>query len=136
MAAGITRIHGQAAAGAFYGLQPLVLKVGKSNVMTADTVVSGGGNSGDTLVTEGGYSKAVRAIQTVASIVWLGAVDGGEDFVTAIIDAGTFNDGPGATTAGQYGALKDALGAQFGNAGSGYSVATYATLTGTATFSA
>lgn len=136
MAAGITRIHGQAAAGAFYGLQPAVLKVGKNNVMTADTVVSGGGTSGDTLVSEGGYSLAVKAIETVASIVWLGAHDAGDDYVTAVIDAGTFNSGAGLTTAGQYGALKDALAAQCGGSGSDYSVAVYTTLTGTATFSA
>jgi len=127
--AGIARVHGAVAAQGFYGLQPLVVKVGKSNVMTA-TTYDGNGN----IDTIGGYDLAVTAIETVASIVWLGAVDGGADYVTAVVDGATINAGAGATTAGAYGALKDALASQLGGTGSDYTVTTSSTLNGVGTF--
>lgn len=66
---GITRVHGTTSAGGFYGLQPLIFLVGNSanTVGTADTL------DGNGLITaEGNFTKAVRAIQERASIVFLG----------------------------------------------------------------
>lgn len=67
MAYGIDRKNGSVVNPAgFYGLQPVILKVAGTNVGTAD---SGGGT---TAITEGNYTKAVRAIGRIASIVYLG----------------------------------------------------------------
>jgi hypothetical protein len=100
--AGISRVHGQAVPGAFYGLAPLVLKVADSG--SGFTAASGGGTSA---ITEGGYDKAVRAVESLGSIVWLGTQ--ADATFTCIVDSATFNNGAGATTSGAYGALKDAL---------------------------
>lgn len=98
----ISKTHGQVAAGAFFGYTPLVIKVADSS--TRFTIDSGGGTSA---ITEGGYSKAVKAIQSLGSIVWLGAQT--DAAITVIVDQPTFNAGAGATTSGAYGALKDAM---------------------------
>lgn len=124
--ASISRTHGQASAGAFYGLQPLVIKVADSG--SGFTANSGGGTSA---ITEGGYEKAVRAMESLGSIVWLGAQ--ADATFTAVVDSSTFNNGAGATTSGAYGALKDAL------AGAGFTVGnltvtTSSTLNGAGTF--
>jgi hypothetical protein len=100
----INRVHGQASAGAFYGYSPLAIKVADSgNNFTADTV-----NATTGVITEGGYSKAVKAIQTLGSIVLLGARTDGTA-VSAIVDAPSFNQGAGAISTGTFGALKDAI---------------------------
>jgi len=104
----VNRFNGAAAAGAFYGYQPLVIKItdaaaGATGVLTANT-----GGSGLAIV-EGGYEKATRAIQTCGSIVWLSAQASDSKTISAIVDGPTYNTGPGATTAGSFGALKDAL---------------------------
>jgi hypothetical protein len=92
---GISRVHGQTAAGAFFGYTPLVVKVacsgGAANVFTADAV---DGTTG--AITDGGYTVARRTLQNFASIVWLGAADGGFDNFTAIVDQPTANQGDGA----------------------------------------
>lgn len=124
--AGIARTHGAASAEAFYGLQPLVIKIADSGSgFTAD---SGGGT---TEITEGGYTKGIRALQTVASIVWLGAQTNAS--LCAVIDSGTANNGAGATTAGAWGALKDAL-ADAGFTVGNLTVTTSSTLNGAGTF--
>jgi len=65
---GITKVHGSTTAGSFYGgYQPLFLLVSGTNVGTADTVSSAG-----LITAEGNFSKAVRAIQQLASIVIIG----------------------------------------------------------------
>lgn len=101
--AALNRVHGQVAAGAFYGYTPLVIKIADSGSrFTADSV---NGTTG--AITEGGYALAVKAIQSLGSIVWLGAqLDAS---ITVIVDQPTFNAGAGATTSGAYGALKDAM---------------------------
>lgn len=106
MSAGIARVHGQAAAGAFYGYSPVVVKILNTGTFTADSV---DGTTG--AITEGGYSKAVKAVQTVGSIVWLGAQNA--NTFTAIVDYPSLNQGDGAggnagATTG-FGALKAAL---------------------------
>lgn len=67
MAYGIDRKNGSVLnPRGFFGLQPVFLKVADTNVGTAD---SGGGT---TAITEGNYTKAIRAIGGIASIVYLG----------------------------------------------------------------
>lgn len=132
MSAGITRVHGEAAAGAFYGLQPIVVNIAATGKFTADTVTSGGGTSGDILVSEGGYAKAVKALETLASIVWLGTQ--ANDSFTAVVDGTSFNTGAGATTAGTYGALKDSLVSECGGSAGNYTVTISTALNGAGTF--
>lgn len=124
----IARVHGSPDAYSFYGLQPKVVLINRANVFTADT---GGGT---TAITEGGRTKAIRALQTVASIVWLGGQHSGDDYVCAVVDSATFNDGPGATTAGTYGALKDALVATVGGAAGNYTITASTALEADGTF--
>ena len=50
----------------FYGYQPIFLKLAGTNVATLDT---GGGT---TAVTEGNLSKTIKAVQSLASIVYIG----------------------------------------------------------------
>lgn len=124
--AGISRINGNAVAGAFYGLQPLVVKVADSG--SGFTASTGGGT---TAIVEGGYEKAVRALETVGSIVWLGAQ--ADATFTAVVDGASVNRGPGATTSGAWGALKDAL-ASAGFTVGNLTVTTSSTLNGAGTF--
>jgi hypothetical protein len=94
----VNRFNGAAAGGAFYGYQPLVIKVAATAGFLAST-----GGAGSAIV-EKGYDKAVRVIQQFGSIVWLSAqTDNG---LTVIVDGATFN-----TEGGNYTALKAALGA-------------------------
>ena len=68
----------------FYGYQPVFLKIAGTNVGRADT---GGGT---TAITERELSKSIRAIQTKATIVYLGNVATNQ-YVVAV-------DGPTAST--------------------------------------
>jgi len=127
------KVHGQAAPGAFFGYTPLVIKVTDSATtsFTADTTDTATG-----VITEGGYSKAVKAMQTLGSIIWLGARTDAQYF-TCIVDQPSFNAGGGAITTSAYGALKDAMvlagvTATVGN----LTVNAYTTLTNQAAFSA
>jgi hypothetical protein len=83
---GATRVNGSAQAGSFYGYQPLFFSVTNTatNVGTADTVPGGGA-----AITEGNFSKAIRGIQSVGSIVFIGT-RANAGFVCAI-DAATAN---------------------------------------------
>jgi hypothetical protein len=95
----IDRVHGTASAGAFYGIQPLCIKVtDSSSNFTAD---SGGGTSA---IVEGGYTKMVRAIQTLGSVVILGTQANGA--FCAVVDGASFNAGGDATNTGWGGILK------------------------------
>ena len=65
--AGISRVHGGVVAESlFSGYQQTFLKITGTNVGTADT-----GGAG-TAITEGNFQKAIRAIQTVATISYIG----------------------------------------------------------------
>lgn len=66
---GISRVHGSAAAGGFYGLQPTILLVGNAanTVGTADTVDANG-----KITAFGNFGKAITGLQTMASIVFVG----------------------------------------------------------------
>lgn len=133
--AGVSRVTGdsglgnQAAAGAFYGFQPLVVKVtDSSSNFTANSVASDG------VITEGGYEKLVRAAQTLGSIVWLGAQADGA--FTMIVDRNNFNAGGDSTNTGAYGILKTlatAVADEIGTAGT-IAVTTSTVLNGAGTF--
>ena len=95
----IDRVHGTASAGAFYGIQPLAVRITDSgNNFTAD---SGGGTSA---IVEGGYTKMVRAIQTLGSVVILGTQANGA--FCAVVDGASFNAGGDSTNTGWGGILK------------------------------
>lgn len=102
--AGITRVHGGAAPGAFYGLQPTFLKItiatAKLNMHTNFGAV------------DSNYEKVVRAVQTVGSVVLAGepAAVSSNSVVVFMVDGATLNNGAGAVTSGAFGALKDAIG--------------------------
>ena len=92
------------AAGAVYGYDPLVIKIADSTSgFTAGTASA----DGVAAATEGGYDKVIRAIQTLGSTIIISAQDNAA--ICVVVDGATFNAGAGATTAGAYGALKDAV---------------------------
>jgi hypothetical protein len=94
--AGIDRIHGGVTAETLHGgYQQTFLKItGGSTQFTADTV-----NATTGAITEGGFSKAISAIQTVASIVYIGTrADTG--FIVAVDGATAQPDGPAYDTNG------------------------------------
>jgi len=121
----VNRFNGAAAAGAFYGYTPLVIKLACTGGFTANT-----GGAGAAIV-DGGFERVVRAVQQLGSIVWLGAQN--DDSLTVIVDGPTFNAGAGATTSGAYGALKDAVLANRAGSGS-LTVTTSSVLNGAGTF--
>jgi len=123
----VNRYNGSPAAGSFYGYQFVVIKVANSNnVFTAD---SGGGA---TAITEGGYAKAVRAFAQISSLIVLSTQVNAA--ITVIVDAATVNAGPGGTTSGAYGALKDAMASAVGGSASDYTVTTSTALLGGGSF--
>lgn len=124
--AGVDRVNGSPIPGAFYGYPPLVLKILNTGTFTAD---SGGGT---TAIVEGGYSKAVKAIGTVGSIIWLGTQT--SSTFTVIVDYPSFNLGSGATTSGLFGALKDALVSEVGSSAGLYNISSATTLTADGNF--
>ena len=65
--AGISRVNGGVVAETLHGgLQTVYLLIGGTNVGTADT-----GGAG-TAITEGNWSKSIRAVQTIATTVFIG----------------------------------------------------------------
>lgn len=128
MALGQVKVNGKLAAGAFYGYQPLVILVAATGKFTATT---GGTSQADPLV-EGGYDKAIRAVQQLGSTIIVGAQTANNFAV--IVDGATFNAGAGLTTAGAYGALKDALVSAVGGSVGNYTVTTSSALNGDGTF--
>jgi hypothetical protein len=87
-----------------YGYSPLAIKIADSTSGFTAGVQSADGIAAST---EGGYDKVIRAIQTLGSTIIIGTQANGA--VCVVVDAATFNAGPGAITAGAYGALKDAV---------------------------
>ncbi len=79
---GINRVHGGVEEGFLLsGYSQTFLKITGTNVGTADT---GGAGSA---ITEGNFSKAIRAIQTIATTSWIGPrADGG---FLVLVDAPT-----------------------------------------------
>ena len=100
MATRALKVNGQVAAGAFYGYSPLCIRVTDSgNAFTADSVDTATG-----AITEGGYSKMVKAMQTLGSIVILGSQANGA--FCAVVDGPSFNKGGDTTNTGAYGILQ------------------------------
>jgi hypothetical protein len=97
----ISRTHGQVSAGAFYGLQPIILKISGTNVGTLDS----GGNT--TAITEGNFTKSIRAIQRIASIVYIGTR--ADNQFVVIIDGATANAYVSANTDTDVAAAIDAV---------------------------
>lgn len=92
--AGIDRVHGSVVAPVtLHGGYPMLfLKIAaNNNQFTAD---SGGGT---TAITEGGFTKAIRAIQRVATIVYIGARANGQ-FVVALDSSTAQPTGPAYDT--------------------------------------
>jgi hypothetical protein len=66
--AGISRVNGYAQAGGFYGYTPAFYLVTGTNVGTANSPATPDG----TAITEGNFDKAIRAIERISSIVFVG----------------------------------------------------------------
>jgi hypothetical protein len=125
----ISRVHGQVGAGQFFGYTPLVILVSAAGKFTADT-----GGAGVAIV-EGGYAKALKAVQTVGSVVWLAAR--AANTFAVIVDQPTFNQGDGVAGSGVttgFGALKAALAVNCGGAASDYTVTSGSVFAGDGTF--
>ena len=126
----LNRVHGQVGPGAFFGYTQIVVKIAATGKFTADAVDATTG-----AITEGGYAKAVKAMQTFGSITWLGGQN--DDSITAIMDRPTLNQVAGSTTSGNLGALKDAVAtALVGGIGAvaSYTVTVSTALVGAGTF--
>lgn len=129
MALGQVKVNGKAVAGAFYGYQPLALKIADSQ--SGFTATTGGTSATDPLV-EGGFDKGIRAVETLGSLIILGTQLNASLFV--IVDGASFNAGAGATTAGAYGALKDAVASATGMGAGNLTVTATTTITGAGAF--
>ena len=108
------KVNGLTTAGSFFGYTPKFLKISGTNVATADTASV----DGVAAFTEGNLAKAVRALQTRASIVHIG--ERADDLVVIAVDA--------ATNADTDQVLENLIDAAVGGDGTG-SVATVATIT-------
>lgn len=88
----IQRVHGSPSAETLHGgYQMTFLKITGSNIGTADT---GGGT---TAIVEGNFTKALRAIQTIATTVYIGPrADSG--FIIAVDGATAQPTGPAYDT--------------------------------------
>ena len=100
---GISRVNGNAAAGSFYGYQPLFFKV----TNTADDIGTASTGGGTSAIVEGNFEKAIRAIQRSASVVIVGA-RGDAGFVVGI-DGATANAFVSANTDTDVAAALDAV---------------------------
>jgi hypothetical protein len=88
----IQRVHGNPAAGTFHGgYQTQFYLVTGTNIGTVDT------GGGDAAIVEGNYTKSIRAVQTIASLVFIGpAVANG--FVIGVDGATAQPTGPAYDT--------------------------------------
>lgn len=90
--AGISRVNGGVTSEFMMGAyQQTFLKITGTNIGTADT---GGGT---TAITEGNFSKAIRTIQTIATISWIGPRHN-DGFVILVDGATAQPDGPAYNT--------------------------------------
>ena len=113
--ASLNRVHGKAFAASFYGIQPRAVQIYNSS----DSPFSY--DSSENPVVDDNYDKAVKACAQIGSIVILGG-HSDYDYFTAVFDGATVNDGPGDTTDGTWGALKDALANQLGLTASNFNI--------------
>ena len=90
--AGISRVNGGVTSEFMMGAyQQTFLKITGTDIGTADT---GGGT---TAITEGNFSKAIRTIQTIATISWIGPRHN-DGFVILVDGATAQPDGPAYNT--------------------------------------
>lgn len=91
--AGISRVHGAPVERATLtgGLQMTFLLLAGTNIGTADT---GGGTSA---IVEGNFTKAIRAVQTIATVVYVGDRNANK-FVIAVDGATAQPTGPAYDT--------------------------------------
>lgn len=91
--AGISRVHGAPVERATLtgGYQMTFLLIAGTNIGTAD---SGGGT---TAITEGNFTKAIRALQTIATVVYVGDRNA-DKFVVAVDGATAQPTGPAYDT--------------------------------------
>jgi hypothetical protein len=89
----------------FSGYQPLFIKLyDSSSLFTADTV---DGVTGE--ITYGGRTRALQVIATFGSILMVD-IDSNTDYITVIVDAGSFNSGSTMNESDvSFGALDKAL---------------------------
>lgn len=88
----IERVHGSPAAGTLHGgYQQQFFKITGTDIGTVDT---GGGT---TAIVEGNYTKAIRAIQTIATTVWIGPAEA-NGFLVAVDGATAQPTGPAYDT--------------------------------------
>lgn len=88
----IQRVHGNPAAGTLHGgYQQVFLLITGTNIGTTDT---GGGT---TAIVEGNYTKALRALQTIATTVFIGPA-GANGFCVAVDGATAQPTGPAYDT--------------------------------------
>lgn len=88
----IERVHGSPSAGTLHGgYQQQFFKITGTDIGTVDT---GGGT---TAIVEGNYTKAIRAIQTIATTVWIGPAEA-NGFVIAVDGATAQPTGPAYDT--------------------------------------
>lgn len=80
------KVNGLTTAGSFYGYDPIILLITGTNVGTADVAST----DGVAAFTEGNASKAIRAIQSAASIVHIGTI--GDNGFVVIVDGATASD--------------------------------------------
>jgi hypothetical protein len=106
--ANVDRYHGKAYAASFYGYQPRAVQICNST----DKPFSY--DSSTNPIVEDNYEKAIKAFGQIGTVVLLGLAGGDYAYFSAVFDGATVNDGPGADTDGQWGALKDALASQLG----------------------
>lgn len=110
--AGISRVHGGVTAETLHGgyqTTYLLIKDTGNSPFTADT---GGGT---TAITEGGWSKSIRAIQTIATTVYIGPQDDdgflvGLDGATAQPTGPAYNGDTTPTVAERVKAVVEAIG--------------------------
>jgi hypothetical protein len=131
---GISRIHGQVLQGTslnvtgsqgsfFSGYQPLFIKIAGSGVATLDSV------DGTThVITEGTRSKAIRAIETLGSVLMVDDASA-TTALTVAVDGGSFNQGAGAVTSGLFGALFDVVSGATGVAVGSLTITTGTSIT-------
>lgn len=130
----VARNYNKAAAGAFYGLSPRIFTVATSSASVASADTGSKDTSGGS-TTLGNYSKSIRAIETVASIILAGNPAANSKSFTVIIDDtynGSHTAGTDPTTADAAAAgLKAAIAATTGISASDITV-TEVVITGTA----
>ena len=130
--ADLPRVNGTVQPASFYGLKFKAIKIAATGKFTPDSVDTSTFPGYNNIV-EGGYTKAVKAVEQCGSIIIQSARTA--NTFAVIVDGSTFNAGTGHDTPGAYGALKDALASEVGGTSSDYTITASEVLNGDGTFS-